>query len=139
MPAGCLRLCGLDESSASDLLTMPVERLLRAQRQLEDHLAAGSFAIPLPFQPTVGTPSLPEPPLDSIRRGTNSGVDLIVGTNLNEGSFAVHLRPDRPGDPEYPDRAAAGVEQPRHQVDQRALAGAGRPDHRHRPAGPQLH
>ncbi|MFE8885698.1 carboxylesterase/lipase family protein [Pseudarthrobacter enclensis] len=105
--AGFLRLCGLDESSASELLTMPVERLLRSQRQLEDHLAAGSFAIPLPFQPTAGTTSLPEPPLDSIRRGTNSGVDLIVGTNLNEGSFAVHLRPDRPGDPDYPHRAAA--------------------------------
>ena len=55
--------------------------------------------MPLPFQPTVGTPSLPEPPLDAVRIGRNSAVDLIVGTNLNEGSFAVEMRPAYPSDP----------------------------------------
>ncbi|MCY1676287.1 carboxylesterase/lipase family protein [Pseudarthrobacter sp. SL88] len=105
--ADFLRLCGLDESSAGELRTLPVERLLAAQQQLEEGIAAESYAVPLPFQPTVGTPSLPEPPLDAVRSGINSGVDLLVGTNLNEGSFAVEMRPDRPEDPGYPDRAAA--------------------------------
>lgn len=113
--AGFLGLCGLDESTAKELLTLPVERLLEAQAALERRLAAETFAVPLPFQPTVGTPSLPVPPLDSVRAGLNSGVDLLIGTNLNEGSFAVEMRPPAAGDPDYPGRAAA------------VLAGAGVP------------
>jgi para-nitrobenzyl esterase len=34
-------------------------------------------------------------------------VDLLIGTNLNEGSFAVEMRPGSATDPDYPDRAAA--------------------------------
>ena len=113
--AGFLGLCGLEEPSAKELLTLPVERLLEAQAALERRLAAETFAVPLPFQPTVGTPSLPVPPLESIRNGLNKNVDLLIGTNLNEGSFAVELRPPAAGDPDYPDRAAS------------VLAGAGIP------------
>ncbi|MDQ0661929.1 para-nitrobenzyl esterase [Arthrobacter ulcerisalmonis] len=102
-----LELCGLDASSAQHLLTLPVERLLEAQAALEQRVAAESFAVPLPFQPTVGTPSLPVPPLESVGNGVNRGVDLLIGTNLNEGSFAVEMRPPAPADPDYPDRAAA--------------------------------
>lgn len=102
-----LELCGLSPSSAAELLTLPVERLLAAQQDLERRFAAESFAVPLPFQPTAGTPSLPAPPLESIRNGLNGGVDLLIGTNLNEGSFAVEMRPAIAGDPDFPDRAAA--------------------------------
>ena len=105
--AAFLELCGLDSSSAKELLTLPVERLLEAQAVLEQRAAAESFAVPLPFQPTVGTPSLPVPPLDAVRNGTNSGVDLLIGTNLNECSFAVEMRPASAADPDYPARAAA--------------------------------
>ncbi|KQR01262.1 carboxylesterase [Arthrobacter sp. Leaf141] len=105
--AAFLELCGLDGSSAKELLTLPVERLLEAQAALEQRAAAESFAVPLPFQPTVGTPSLPVPPLEAVRNGVNRGVDLLIGTNLNEGSFAVEMRPDSDADPDYPDRAAA--------------------------------
>ena len=31
--------------------------------------------------------SIPRLPLDAVRDGVGSDVDLIVGTNLNEGSF----------------------------------------------------
>ncbi|TQJ58716.1 para-nitrobenzyl esterase [Arthrobacter sp. SLBN-83] len=110
-----LELCGLDRGSATELLSLPVERLLEAQAALERRIAAESYAVPLPFQPTVGTPSLPVPPLNSVRNGVNAGVDLLIGTNLNEGSFAVEMRPPASGDPDYPDRAAV------------VLAGAGVP------------
>jgi para-nitrobenzyl esterase len=110
-----LELCGLGPSSAKELLALPVERLLEAQAALERRIAAESYAVPLPFQPTVGTPSVPAPPLESIRSGLNKNVDLLIGTNLNEGSFAVEMRPPAAGDPDYPDRAAA------------VLAGAGIP------------
>ena len=134
-----LELCGLGPSSANQLLTLPVAELLEAQHKLEGRVAAESFAVPLPFQPTVGTPSLPVPPLESIRSGVNAKVDLLIGTNLNEGSFAVEMRPLAAGDPDYPDRAAA------------VLAGAGIPTAQapaytaalervlgHRPAGKEL-
>ncbi len=113
-----LELCGLERGSAGGLLTLPVERLLEAQAALERRVAAASFTLPLPFMPTVGTPSLPVPPLDSVRSGANAAVDLLIGTNLNEGSFAVEMRPPTSGDPDYPDRAAA------------VLAGAGIPPSR---------
>ena len=94
-----LRLCGLDPARAGELLDLPAGRLLAAQKALAEAEAGRSFSVPLPFQPTVGTPSLPEPPLDAVRNGRNSAVDLIVGTNLNEGSFAVEMRPAYPSDP----------------------------------------
>lgn len=102
-----LELCGLDPARASGILDLPVERILAAQKKLVQREAAGTFAVPLPFQPTVGTPSLPLPPLAAVHGGLNTGVDLLLGTNLNEGSFAVEMRPGTPADPEYPDRAAA--------------------------------
>ncbi|OAE00467.1 carboxylesterase/lipase family protein [Arthrobacter sp. OY3WO11] len=102
-----LELCGLDMARAGEILALPVERILDAQEQLVQRTAAATFAVPLPFQPTVGTPSLPLPPLDAVRGGLNTGVDLLIGTNLNEGSFAVEMRPDTAADPDYPDRAAA--------------------------------
>ncbi|CCQ48096.1 carboxylesterase [Pseudarthrobacter siccitolerans] len=99
-----LSLCGLDD--ARDLLTLPVERLLEAQEKLVQRFGAQTFAVPLPFQPTVGTPSLPVPPLEAVRSGLNSEVDLLIGTNLNEGSFAVEMRPKNPFDPSHAERAA---------------------------------
>jgi para-nitrobenzyl esterase len=36
-----------------------VERLLEAQEKLVQGFGAETFAVPLPFQPTAGTPSLP--------------------------------------------------------------------------------
>jgi len=68
--AAFLELCGLDRGSAMELLSLPVERLLEAQAALERRIAAESYAVPLPFQPTVATPSLPAPPLESMRSGS---------------------------------------------------------------------
>ena len=94
-----LGLCGLDEARANELLDLPVGRLLAAQKALESATAASTFGVPLPFQPTVGTPAIPLPPLEAIRLGRNARVDLLAGTNLNEGSFAVEFRPAAPSDP----------------------------------------
>ncbi|CAI3797325.1 carboxylesterase/lipase family protein [Pseudarthrobacter sp. MM222] len=94
-----LGLCGLDAARAKELLDLPVGQLLAAQNALESAAAAVTFGVPLPFQPTAGTPAIPRPPLDAIRLGCNSRIDLLVGTNLNEGSFAVEFRPAAPSDP----------------------------------------
>ena len=102
-----LELCGLDPAGAGELLTLPVERLLEAQEKLDQRAGAETFAVSLPFKPTVGTPSLPVPPLEAIRNGLNADVDLLIGTNLNEGSFAVEMRPKNPTEPSYEGRAAS--------------------------------
>jgi para-nitrobenzyl esterase len=82
-----LSLCGLEAAQARDLLTLPVEQLLEAQEKLVRRFGAQTFAVPLPFQPTAGTPSLPVPPLEAVRSGLNSEAALLIGTNLNEGSL----------------------------------------------------
>ncbi|WP_232481642.1 carboxylesterase/lipase family protein [Arthrobacter sp. YN] len=102
-----MALCGLNPSSPEELLALPVKQLLGAQEELVQRAGAENFAVPLPFQPTVGTPSLPAPPLEAVRNGLNSSVDLLIGTNLNEGSFAVEMRPAFPSDPPTEQRAAA--------------------------------
>jgi para-nitrobenzyl esterase len=91
--------CGLDAFSAAELLTLPVDCLLKAQEALSKAAGGSTFGVALPFQPATGTPAIPEPPLAALRQGLNSGVDLLAGTNLNEGSFAVELRPASPSDP----------------------------------------
>jgi para-nitrobenzyl esterase len=94
-----LRYCGLDAPRAAELLTLPADRLLAAQEAMGQAAAGTAFGVPLPFQPATATPAIPVPPLDAIRQGLNSRVDLLAGTNLNEGSFAVELRPASPSDP----------------------------------------
>jgi para-nitrobenzyl esterase len=102
-----LSLCGLEAAQARDLLTLPVEQLLEAQEKLVRRFGAQTFAVPLPFQPTAGTPSLPVPPLEAVRSGLNSEAALLIGTNLNEGSFAVEMRPKNLLEPSHAERAAA--------------------------------
>lgn len=84
-----LASAGLDEARAPELIDMPIERLLEVQQKFCESEARGVIGISVPFQPLVGAAVLPISPLDSIRSGLNSQVDLLVGTNLNEGSFFV--------------------------------------------------
>lgn len=122
-----LSLCGLDHANAHELLTVPVGQLLEAQEKLVQRVSLETFTVPLPFQPTVGTPLVPAPPLESIRNGLNSDVDLLIGTNLNEGSLAVQMRPAISPELSYVHRAAmvlaeAGVAPGRNGEYARALA-----------------
>jgi len=78
------RLLGLDAGGdvARRLRALPAEALLAAQDALvRDHrLPLGQ----LPWQPGFGTRSLPEAPIDVVRRGGAAGVPLLVGSNLDE-------------------------------------------------------
>ena len=82
-----LRASGLTPATARELLAWPAERVLDAQRAFTEVVAAESIGIPLPYQPVIDGRSIPRLPLDAVRDGVGSDVDLIVGTNLNEGSF----------------------------------------------------
>jgi len=73
--------------TASRLLDMSLDELLAAQGRFADEFAQGVVGLALPFQPTIDGRVLSELPLDAVRRGVNSGVPLLVGTNRNEASF----------------------------------------------------
>ncbi|WP_314504061.1 carboxylesterase family protein [uncultured Microbacterium sp.] len=87
MSARFLHASGLTAHTARHLLDWPADRVLDAQRSFTDVIARDTVGVPLPFQPVIDGRSIPMLPLDAVRNGEGGGVDLLVGTNLNEGSF----------------------------------------------------
>jgi para-nitrobenzyl esterase len=79
-------------ATAAALRTVPVERLLEAQKELDRRLQAAPdparwgevVANLLPFEPVVDGEVLPGAPLPRIAAGSAAGVDLLVGTNRHE-------------------------------------------------------
>ncbi|MET0780633.1 MAG: carboxylesterase family protein, partial [Microbacterium sp.] len=82
-----LHAIGLTPATTRQLLEWPAERVLEAQQAFTDVVARETVGLPLPYQPVIDGRSIPRLPLEAIRAGEGSEVDLIVGTNLNEGSF----------------------------------------------------
>lgn len=78
-----LECAGLDAGDAASLRSMPVDRLLNAQRTLLARI--GSF----PFRITVDGVVLDRSPLESVRSGSARGVRLLAGSNHDESSFFV--------------------------------------------------
>jgi para-nitrobenzyl esterase len=77
------------------LRAVPAPELIEAQSQVETQLAGTSKlgatdisgAAGMPFQPSLGSPALPRPPIDLVRAGEASGVALLVGTNAHESTL----------------------------------------------------
>jgi carboxylesterase type B len=75
------------------IASVPVDRLLQAQTELEGDLASHpdparwgeDVAVSLmPWQPAVDGDVVPARPIDRIAAGAGAGVDLMVGTNTDE-------------------------------------------------------
>ena len=78
-------------ASIGDLVSLPVERILAAQVEVEGRSRGGDLRpridtgiAGMPFQPVVDGQVLPQPPIDAVRSGLSSGVQLLVGTNRDE-------------------------------------------------------
>jgi len=81
------------EPSRDALAALPPDRLVQAQTELKAELVAHpdperwgremvtSF---LPWQPVIDGDVVPAPPLERITAGAAGGIDLIVGTNVDE-------------------------------------------------------
>jgi para-nitrobenzyl esterase len=83
---------GLDAAEASrQLRTIPPDKLLDTHQQTV--LKLGTKLGLLAFQPLADGDFLPEPPLDAVRRGNASGVDLLVGTTRDEWKLFGFLDP----------------------------------------------
>jgi len=84
-------LMGVDASREAIAATAP-ERVLQAQTLLRNELIArpdpafwGEVALSsLPWAPTVDGEILPEPPIEAIRAGAASDMELLVGSNTEE-------------------------------------------------------
>ncbi len=72
---------GLDPRRVAELRSVPVAALIDAQQKVS---AAFGITSGLPFQPVFGVDTLPVAPIDAIRSGSATGVDLLVGSNRDE-------------------------------------------------------
>jgi carboxylesterase 2/para-nitrobenzyl esterase len=81
------------DATRQEIAAVPVDRLLAAQAELREDLAAhpdperwGREVVlsMLPWQPVIDGEVIPAPPLDRIAAGAGAGIDLMVGTNTDE-------------------------------------------------------
>ncbi|QHC64562.1 carboxylesterase family protein [Rathayibacter festucae] len=86
--AELLALLGLADDP-SRLLTLPWEDVVAAQQRLIERRSAGHPNPTPAFRPSLDGRVLPAAPVDAVAAGASSTVDLIVGTNVNEGSGFV--------------------------------------------------
>jgi para-nitrobenzyl esterase len=78
--------------AAKNLLTLPPERILALQDELEKRIDRRS-----PYRAVVGDDFLPEAPLAAIGKGAMKNVRLLIGTNRDE--MAIFTQPEAAGTP----------------------------------------
>ena len=81
---------GLDRTELGRLREIPVESILAAQAKVGGDRRSVRH---LPHQPVVDGTALPESPLDAVTAGSASGVDLLLGTNVDEMRLFTALDP----------------------------------------------
>lgn len=74
-------LAGVDLGDLDALRALPLDRVLAAQGQI-GRSDDGDFG--LPWQPVLGSVAVPRDPIDAVRDGVAAGIDLLVGTTLEE-------------------------------------------------------
>jgi para-nitrobenzyl esterase len=84
---------GLDRARARELLTLPMENLMAAQRGvmrrnkggggLVGTLAEGDFNV----APTVNGIDIPVDPAEAIEAGASAGIPLLIGSNKDEAGY----------------------------------------------------
>ena len=87
-------LDALGTSDIEELVSASVEDILAAQSKVDSDVARGVGSTRLgvavsPFYPTVGNSVLPESPLEAIRKGMGSDVDVLIGTNKDEATLFI--------------------------------------------------
>jgi para-nitrobenzyl esterase len=95
----------LDAKTLDALERAPVGRILEAQREVEDEVAAASRLGgvdvselgDMVFQPVVDGVRLPESPLEAMGRGASAAVRVLTGTNRHETTLWGYAEVDRAG------------------------------------------
>lgn len=81
---------GVDPADPGALRTLPVGKLLDAQRGVTQ---ATPFEAGLPLQPVVDGTVLPDRPTAAVAAGRAAGVELLVGTTLEEMRLFLQFAP----------------------------------------------
>ncbi len=79
-------------TTIGELLDTSVEDILDAQVKIDQDVNRGISGIDSsvsPFYPAEGNEVLPQSPLEAIRGGMGSAVDMLIGTNKDEGTLFV--------------------------------------------------
>lgn len=72
---------GVDATDVDAMRALPLDDLLAAQAQLGRSESGG---LGLPWQPVVGSEQVPRLPIQAVREGAADGIELLVGTTLEE-------------------------------------------------------
>lgn len=86
-----LAAVGVADGDPAGLRALPLDRILAAQAMTGAEGVAGEVG--LPWQPVLGSDAVPRLPLDAVRDGAADGVDVIVGTTLEEMRLFPLLSP----------------------------------------------
>lgn len=73
---------GLEQGDVEGLRALPLDQLLVAQSAIGREGDAGDVG--LPWQPVLGSDAVPRVPLEAIRDGAADGIEVLVGTTLEE-------------------------------------------------------
>ncbi len=77
-----LRAVGVPDGDLAALRAVSIDTLLAAQAEIGREGDAGEVG--LPWQPVLGSEAVPMVPLDAVRAGAADGVEVLVGTTLEE-------------------------------------------------------
>lgn len=84
-----LETLGLDRRRAAELRTIPVAAIIEAQGAVAGRAGGPAFG------PVLDGVTIPERPIDAIRRGAAAAVPVLIGTNRDEVKlFAASIRRD---------------------------------------------
>ncbi|WP_058301452.1 carboxylesterase/lipase family protein [Gorillibacterium timonense] len=73
---------------AAWLGTFTADEILDAGERLKAKLNKGGLS-PMLFQPVLDGDTLPLDPVEAVRRGSAAGVELLIGTNRDEGAYFI--------------------------------------------------
>ena len=86
-----LFLESMNSTAVDDLLAASVDDILAAQGKIDVAVARGADigSSVAAFYPCVGNDVLPESPLEAIRKGLGREVEVLIGSNKDEGTLFV--------------------------------------------------
>lgn len=94
---------GVQPGDLDALRAVPADGLLEGVKAMGDALASDHKEVfgsdftgaAMPFQPTVETEILPQPPIDALRAGAAAGIPVLVGTTAEEWKLFTILAQDK--------------------------------------------
>lgn len=79
-----LKQLNVEENDIEALQNISVRSILEATDQVQKLYGSTS---PMIFQPTIDNKTLPDYPIEAIKKGQAEGIALLIGTNREEGAF----------------------------------------------------